>query len=154
MLQHMNRSEESIISRSATETQDLGRRLAQQLEPGDTVAFDGDLGAGKTCLIQGICRGLQVTDWVNSPTFILINEYTGRLADVDVPVYHFDLYRIQSPIDLEELGADEYFSGRGICLVEWAEKAGPLLPPRRREVLMEWVAEEQRRITISQLGDS
>ena len=150
----MNRSEESIISRSAAETQDLGIRLASHLKPGDTVALDGDLGAGKTCMIQGICRGLQVADWVNSPTFILINEYTGRVDGAAVPIYHFDLYRIRSYVDLEELGADEYFSGSGICLVEWANRAVQALPLRRREVFMEWVADEQRRITIRQLDGS
>ena len=149
----MNRSEESIVSQSAAETQDLGIRLAAQLKPGDTVALDGDLGAGKTCMIQGICRGLQVSDWVNSPTFILINEYTGHLDGVAVPIYHFDLYRIRSTVDLEELGADEYFSGGGICLVEWANKGGPLLPLRRREVFLEWVGEDERRVTIRHLGD-
>ena len=150
----MNRSEESIISRSAAETQELGVRLAHQLRPGDMVTLEGELGTGKTCLIQGICRGLQVTDWVNSPTFILINEYTGRVDGADVPIFHFDLYRIRSLIDLEELGADEYFSGNGICLVEWADRAGRLLPPRRRDVFLEWVADEERRITIRQLNDS
>ena len=125
--------------------EELGVRLAGELAPGDTVALNGDLGAGKTCLIQGICRGLGVQDWVNSPTFILINEYRGR---ADVPIYHFDLYRIQAPEELEDLGAEEYFSSAGICLIEWAERAAALLPPQRVEVELAWVADQVRRITI------
>lgn len=136
---------ESVLCHSAAATQELGVRLAGELAPGDTVALNGDLGAGKTCLIQGICRGLGVQDWVNSPTFILINEYRGR---ADVPIYHFDLYRIQAPEELEDLGAEEYFSSDGICLIEWAERAAALLPPQRVEVELAWVADQVRRITI------
>ena len=147
----MSRSEEAVISHSTAETQELGIRLARQLNPGDVVALSGELGTGKTCLIQGICRGLRVADWVNSPTFILINEYTGRVGSIEVPIFHFDLYRILSLAELEEMGAEEYFSGNGICLVEWAERAGDLLPPQRREVLLEWVAEAERRITVSEI---
>ena len=137
-----------ILSRSAEETQALGRDLVRWLEPGDVLGFTGELGSGKTCMIQGICRGLQVSGYVTSPTFILINEYAGRLAGRPIPVYHFDLYRLACPDELEELGAEEYFYGQGICLVEWAERAGGLLPPRRWEILLEHSAADERRITV------
>ena len=100
------------------------------LAPGDVVAFRGDLGSGKTCMIQGVCEALQVADYVTSPTFILINEYAGRYKGRDLPVYHFDLYRLRGADELEELGAEEYFYGQGVCLVEWAERADGSLPDR------------------------
>ena len=139
------------VTRSPEETQSLGVVLAERLEPGDLLALRGDLGSGKTCLIQGICRGLRVDDYVTSPTFILINEYAGRLQNQPVPVYHFDLYRIQTPEELEDLGAEEYFYGRGICLIEWAERAGDLLPPRRLDLTLEYLTDSERRIALHAL---
>jgi tRNA threonylcarbamoyladenosine biosynthesis protein TsaE len=135
-------------TRSPEETQDLGAALAERLEPGDLLALRGDLGSGKTCLIQGICRGLRIDDYVTSPTFILINEYVGRVRGRPVPVYHFDLYRIGAPEELEDLGAEEYFYGRGICLIEWAERAGDLLPPRRLDLTLEYLTASERRIAL------
>ena len=144
--------EKTLITRSPEETQALGCELAGRLAPGDVLAFSGELGTGKTCMIQGVCQGLQVADYVTSPTFILINEYAGALDARPVPVYHFDLYRLRTPEELEDLGAEEYLYGQGICLVEWAERAGELLPPRRREVLMEHLAAAARRITLRSLS--
>ena len=142
-------SVEEIITGSPEETQEFGAHLSRTLGPGDIVALRGDLGTGKTCMIQGICRGLGVSDVVNSPTFILINEYRGRSEGLPLPIYHFDLYRIRSLLELEEIGMEEYFRGSGICLVEWADRAGQLLPDNRREVSLEYVSESQRRITVS-----
>jgi tRNA threonylcarbamoyladenosine biosynthesis protein TsaE len=138
----------SVISCSPEQTQQLGVELARRLEPGEVLAFFGDLGAGKTCLIQGICRGLGVEDYVNSPTFVLINEYQGYLAAAAIPVYHFDLYRLGTEHELEDLGVDEYLYGQGICLIEWAEHAGGLLPAQRREVALEHLDPDRRRITV------
>jgi len=140
--------ERALISRSPEETQALGEELADRLEPGDRLAFYGDLGSGKTCMIQGICRGLGVVDYVTSPTFILINEYAGQLRERPIPVYHFDLYRLREPGELEDLGAEEYFYGQGICLIEWAEHAGGLLPPRRREIALEYLTATERRLVL------
>ncbi|NKB70702.1 MAG: tRNA (adenosine(37)-N6)-threonylcarbamoyltransferase complex ATPase subunit type 1 TsaE [Candidatus Latescibacteria bacterium] len=148
----MDRVESTLLSRSPEETQAFGRSLAGQLKPGDLVAFEGDLGAGKTCLIQGICQGLEVRDYVNSPTFILINEYLGRLAGAEIPVYHFDCYRLTTPLELEDIGAEEYFYGRGICLVEWAGRAGDLLPPTRRLIQLDYLGPDERRLTLRQLA--
>jgi len=143
--------ERELVSSSPEETQALGEELAGQLEPGDVLAFFGDLGSGKTCMIQGICRGLGVADYVTSPTFILINEYAGRLQGQPIPVYHFDLYRLREAEELEDLGAEEYFYGQGICLIEWAEHAGRMLPGRRREVAMEYLTPTERRVAMRSL---
>jgi tRNA threonylcarbamoyladenosine biosynthesis protein TsaE len=142
----------TTTTHSAEETQALGVELGQGLKPGGLVALRGDLGSGKTCMIQGICRALEVADYVTSPTFILINEYAGRLQGRDLPVYHFDLYRLRGAEELENLGAEEYFYGRGISLVEWAERAGNLLPEGRTEVLLEHVGGDERRITLRGSG--
>lgn len=148
----MAEGEEVCLTRSAAETGRLGERLARLLKPGEVIGLCGDLGSGKTCLAQGICRGLGVKDYVTSPTFILINEYPGRLGGQEVMVYHFDLYRLRGVEELEALGAEEYFYGSGICLVEWAERAGGLLPARRWEVVLEYAMENERRIVVRRLG--
>ena len=148
----MSGGSEEYLSHSPEETRALGERLGRQLLPGEVVAFSGDLGAGKTCMIQGVCAGLEVEDAVNSPTFILINEYTGRAHGRAVYVYHFDLYRLRNQIELEALGAEEYFYSQGICLVEWAERAHAALPPRRREVVLEHCGPQVRRIVLKSLS--
>lgn len=148
----MNADTEEYLSHSPAETRALGEELGRRLQPGEVVAFSGDLGAGKTCMIQGICAGLGIADQVNSPTFILINEYAGRAAGRPVNVYHFDLYRLRSERELEALGAEEYFYGQGICLIEWAERARSALPPRRREVVLEHCGAQARRIVCRTLS--
>ena len=136
---------------SPEETQVLGQALGATLKPGAVVAFRGDLGSGKTCMIQGICQEFQVLEYVTSPTFILINEYGGKRAEHFVPIYHFDLYRLSGEDDLEVLGAEEYFYGDGICLVEWAERAGELLPGNRVDVALEYGGDKLRQITVEQV---
>lgn len=106
-----------LRSTSAEQTWRLGALLGALLAPGDVVLIVGDLGAGKTVFAQGIGAGLGVTDTINSPTFTLLKEYQGR-----VPLYHFDLYRIESPDELAALGFEDYFGGEGVCVVEWAER--------------------------------
>lgn len=118
-----------FITNSPEETQTFGRLFSQMLEPGDVVALIGDLGSGKTCLTSGICKGLEVENEVTSPTFVLINEYEGRL-----PVYHFDFYRLVSEKEIWNLGIDDYVNGDGICIIEWAERGLSLLPDSRIEV--------------------
>jgi tRNA threonylcarbamoyladenosine biosynthesis protein TsaE len=120
-----------VLSHSESETREVGARLATVLQPGDVVALYGELGAGKTRLIQGICRGLGVREEVTSPSFVLINEYRGR-----IPVYHFDFYRLERLEEIAGLGIEEYFDGSGVCLIEWADRAEPLLPPERIEVVI------------------
>jgi tRNA threonylcarbamoyladenosine biosynthesis protein TsaE len=137
---------------TATEAETLraGEEFARQLRAGDVVACYGDLGAGKTRFIQGVCRGLGVAEHVTSPTFTILNEYfSGALS-----VFHFDFYRIASPAELRDIGAREYFeSGEGVCLIEWAEKVAELLPPSRYDVrLTLGRSPAERRIDICRTG--
>ncbi len=133
-----------IITKSAAETQRFGRELARQLRPGDIVCLIGGLGAGKTCLVQGIARGLQVKDYVNSPTFKIINEYKGKM-----PVYHFDLYLLAGWGDLSGLGYEEYFYGQGVSLVEWAEKIIPYMLKEYLQIELRRVNERTRKIILT-----
>ena len=118
--------------------------LGGLLKTGDVVALIGDLGSGKTCLIQGICAGLDVEDDVTSPTFTLINEYRGR-----IPVAHVDLYRLEDAESVLDLGYDEYIDGDGVCLIEWADKFPDLLPDACIELRIEIPDHERRWITVS-----
>ena len=99
----------SVVTASPEETQQLGRELATALVSGDVIALTGNLGSGKTCMIQGICRGLGVCDYVNSPTFVLANEYEGVLGGRSITVFHLDLYRLAGRAELEDLGAGGVF---------------------------------------------
>lgn len=110
-------------TRAAAETIALGRALAQELGPGDVVAFFGELGSGKTTMIKGVAAGLGVEETVRSPSFVIVTEYRGRL-----PVYHVDLYRLAVESELGTAELDEYLEGAGVCLIEWAERAVDALP--------------------------
>jgi tRNA threonylcarbamoyladenosine biosynthesis protein TsaE len=136
-------------SRNEADTAKLGAALAEVLPPGSVVALNGPLGAGKTRLVQALGEALGVprSECV-SPTFMLINEYQGRL-----PVYHFDAYRLKDEDEFLELGPDEYFYGPGICLIEWADRVERLLPPERLEVRIEPAGATQRRFEITARGE-
>lgn len=112
-----------LISRSPDDTRRAAARLAPALRPGSVLALHGDLGAGKTCFIQGLAEALGVSSSVSSPTYTLISEYQGRL-----PFYHADLYRLEEPEEAMRAGLDEYLHGQGVTAVEWAERAANLLP--------------------------
>ena len=113
-----------IITKTPQELAYLGGRMAQLLQPGDFLALDGDLGAGKTLFTQGLAQGLEVAEEISSPTFTIIHEYeSGRL-----PLYHMDVYRIKHPEEMYDLGYEEYFYGNGITVVEWAQLITELLP--------------------------
>ena len=137
-------AEERIESRSPDETREIGERLAARLGAGDVVACIGELGAGKTCLIQGLARGLGVTSEVTSPTFVLVNQYRGRL-----PIYHLDAYRTLSLTELVDIGVEEMLYGDGVTVVEWADKLLPLLPARTITVAITGLGDEPRQITIT-----
>ncbi len=124
----------------------MGVEFSKQLFPGIVVAISGPLGSGKTVLIQGICQGLGVKQLVTSPSFIIINEYPGE----NFWVYHFDLYRLKNVQELIKLGYEEYFYGKGVCLIEWAEKAQELLPENRIEIKLKIISENQREISIQE----
>lgn len=124
----------------------MGSQFSQKLSAGMLVAISGPLGSGKTVLIQGICEGLGVKQLVTSPSFIIINEYPAE----KFWVYHLDLYRLKNIPELINLGYEEYFYGKGVCLIEWAEKARELLPANRIEIHLKILSESQREIVIQE----
>lgn len=137
-----------FISRSPQQTQRLGSRLGSLLQTGDIIALSGDLGSGKTTLVQGIAQGWGTVDSVSSPTFVLINSY--RRPDGSL-LHHMDAYRIESALEAEDLDLDTLLS-TGPLLVEWAERINTALPANRLRIEMAWNAEEQRNLVFSPTG--
>jgi tRNA threonylcarbamoyladenosine biosynthesis protein TsaE len=117
----------SLLSRSAEQTQSWGRALAPFLDAGDVLCLMGELGAGKTCFVQGLGQGLGITEPIVSPTFIRVREYQSRSDHF--PLYHIDLYRVASGEEALAWGLEEYLYGEGVCAVEWAERIEGFLPP-------------------------
>jgi tRNA threonylcarbamoyladenosine biosynthesis protein TsaE len=136
-----------LISRDERDTRRLGARLGALCQPGDLILLVGTLGAGKTALAQGIGRGLGVTTTINSPTFTLIKEYTGRL-----PMYHLDLYRLDDPTAVAALGLEEYLEGDGVCVVEWADRADTLWPPSWLRIYLVATGSRERAIYLQGCG--
>ncbi len=133
------------ITRSPEETQRIGRALGANALPGQVFLLVGSLGAGKTCLTQGVLWGLGAEEeYARSPTFVLVAQYQGRLT-----LYHIDLYRLGTPGEVLELGLDEYLYGDGLCVVEWADKGLDLFPKDHLTIQIEHVAETARRLTLS-----
>jgi tRNA threonylcarbamoyladenosine biosynthesis protein TsaE len=112
-----------LRSNSPKETQLLGNYLGELARKADIFLLTGELGAGKTCLVQGIARGLDVKEYAFSPSFVILREYHGRL-----PLYHIDLYRLDDVEEVADLGLEDYLYGDGVCVVEWAEKGFQVLP--------------------------
>jgi tRNA threonylcarbamoyladenosine biosynthesis protein TsaE len=136
-----------ITSISPAATMSLGRKIGERLEPGGVVALIGELGCGKTLLTRGICDGLGVPErQVNSPTFVLVNEYRGRL-----PIFHIDLYRLGGIDDGFEIGITDYLSRarEGVMIIEWAEKIIDLLPPDLLEIEFDIISMQKRHIVLS-----
>lgn len=133
----------SRASVSPEATAAAGEALGLDLGAGDVVALYGELGAGKTCFVQGLARGLGVTTRATSPTFVLVNEYRGRLA-----VHHVDAYRTGSLAELVDLGLLDLMGGDGVTVIEWADRAEALLPERTVRVRIEGVGDEPRTLTI------
>lgn len=115
---------EKFITRSEEETYNLGVQLARLMGPGTAISLEGDLGAGKTALVKGLATGLGVSDTVTSPTFTIVNTYEGA----GVRLHHFDVYRIDDPDELYNIGWDEYFNPDDVCVVEWGDRVSPMLP--------------------------
>jgi len=136
--------------RDLSATEDLGRHLAERLFPGAVVALVGPLGAGKTQLVRAIAEGLGIADSraVSSPTFVLIQEYSAQL-----PIYHFDAYRLRTEAEFFDLGAHEYFEGQGVCLVEWADRVPGCLPAEHLRVGLEITGETSRRAVLEGRGE-
>ncbi|HEV2946751.1 MAG TPA: tRNA (adenosine(37)-N6)-threonylcarbamoyltransferase complex ATPase subunit type 1 TsaE [Gemmataceae bacterium] len=142
-------NELEIVVSDLAGTEAFGRRLAAHLFGGAVIALIGPLGAGKTHLVRAVAEGLGVVDSrvVSSPTFVLIQEYTGRL-----PIYHFDAYRLKHPGEFVELGVHEYFEGKGVCLVEWADRVEDVLPQDHLRVTLQIIGETGRRIKLEARG--
>ncbi|WP_462412658.1 tRNA (adenosine(37)-N6)-threonylcarbamoyltransferase complex ATPase subunit type 1 TsaE [Neobacillus sp. Marseille-QA0830] len=130
---------------SSEETSQFAQRLAKLLQPGDVIALEGDLGAGKTTFTKGLALGLEIKKTVNSPTFTIIKEYHGRL-----PLYHMDVYRVEDA--WEDLGFDEYFEGEGVTVVEWAHLIEEQLPEELLTISLYHESDENRRIVLVPKG--
>jgi len=136
---------------SADETRSLASTLGAILRPGDTLCLIGDLGAGKTTFTQGLALGLGLPpdEPVNSPTFMLLAEHPGGR----VPLFHFDVYRLPDSSALYDLAFDEYLSGEGVVVIEWADRITDALPPDRLDLVFSAVSYETRQITITAQGE-
>ena len=132
------------ISSSPSDTRRLGIRLGQLAQPGSVFLLIGDLGAGKTCLTQGVLWGLGGAEFARSPSFVLAAQYNGRLT-----LHHLDLFRLDSPNEVLHIGLDEYLYGNGVCVVEWADKAPDLFTEPHLEVRLERLDETTRKLTLS-----
>jgi tRNA threonylcarbamoyladenosine biosynthesis protein TsaE len=137
----------NLLSESPEETQKLGIGLGRLAQPGDLFMLVGELGAGKTCLTQGIAWGLDIAGYATSPTFVMINQYRGRL-----PLYHIDLYRLDSIEEVVDLGLDDYLYGNGVCVVEWADKAMNVLSPEHLLIEINYVSDTVRNLTLNPSG--
>ena len=140
-----------IETMDALDTFRLGERLGTAAKAGQVFALLGDLGVGKTTFAQGFAKGLGITGPVNSPTFTILSVYEGGR----LPLYHFDVYRIEEPEEMEEIGYEEYFFGTGVCLIEWADLIEEILPPDVVRITIEKDLEQGfdfRRITVDGLA--
>ena len=132
----------TFISNSPAETEAIGRQVAENIDVGSVLALKGELGSGKTLFVKGVVAGLGGSADVTSPTFTILHEYrAGRL-----PIYHFDLFRIENPQALARLGLDDYFFGDGISVIEWADRFPDFVPEQARWIFFEIKSETQRAI--------
>ncbi len=132
-----------VISNSPDETEKIGEKLASRLRSGDLIALYGELGSGKTCFVKGLARGLKVKQTVKSPSYSIINEYSGKY-----PVFHIDFYRLENDADIEGTGWLDYFDYNGIIIIEWANRVKKLLPKRRFDVYFDVLGDETRQLEI------
>ncbi|MDD5362616.1 MAG: tRNA (adenosine(37)-N6)-threonylcarbamoyltransferase complex ATPase subunit type 1 TsaE [Ignavibacteria bacterium] len=135
-----------IVSGSANETIKQGEIFSKNLKAGDVIGLEGDLGTGKTQFVKGICNGFSVSEVVNSPTFIIVNEYSGESGSEALKIYHFDLYRLNMPEELGTIGFDEYIESGSICLIEWPELAEKYLGKSFKKVKFSYGTGENDRI--------
>ena len=137
----------TVTTRSAEETIKLGEKIARRLKPGSMVALSGDLGAGKTTLVKGIAKGLGVKNYryVNSPSFVLVKEYKGK-----IPLFHFDIYRLNNLKDIEDIGYEDYLARDGVVVIEWSSKMIRILPKDHLDVTLKIKGPDERVITIKE----
>jgi tRNA threonylcarbamoyladenosine biosynthesis protein TsaE len=135
-----------INSKSSEDTVKEGEKYASRINPGDVLGLDGELGTGKTRFVKGICNYFKVREVVNSPTFIIVNEYSGFWIDgSEIKIYHFDLYRLKTPGELGTIGFDEYINGRSIVIIEWPKMAEEYLGKSLKKVKFSHGNEENER---------
>ena len=136
----------SVLSCNPDETFSVGKIIGEHLKNGDVLALMGELGSGKTCFTHGVARGIGVSEefLITSPSFTLINEYRGKIN-----LYHFDLYRLESFQDMEDLGYEEYLFGEGVSVIEWADKMKDALPEEALRISFQYLDESRREIVIS-----
>jgi tRNA threonylcarbamoyladenosine biosynthesis protein TsaE len=139
-----------ITSHSEAQTEKIGMMVGALLQKGSFLALYGDLGGGKTCFTRGVVASAAPgsADLVASPTFAIMNEYPGQ-----TPVYHFDFYRLASGDEIAELGFDDFFHGQGICIAEWSEHLGEMLPEDHLKITFEHAGTDNRKITIEARGE-
>ena len=137
-----------FTSKSFEETLEIGKTIGKSFHPGDIVCLEGDLGAGKTSLAKGIALAFDIKENVTSPTYTLISEYTGTL-----PLFHMDLYRIDSMEEFEMLGAEDFLFGNGVCLIEWSERIHEYLPSERKILTIHILDDNARKICLKDPGD-
>lgn len=148
------------VSHGAAQTQRLGMRLGELLQGGELLLLDGQLGTGKTTFTQGLAQGLGITDVINSPTFTLLKEYAGQprtigepqVTKMGPPLYHFDLYRLDDPEEMFDLGFEDYFYGSGVSVVEWAGKANLLWPYEHLHIRLKVLNETKRGLLFIATG--
>ncbi|MBI4302211.1 MAG: tRNA (adenosine(37)-N6)-threonylcarbamoyltransferase complex ATPase subunit type 1 TsaE [Chloroflexi bacterium] len=136
-----------LVSRSPRETQHLGSYLGELAQAGDIFLLRGGLGTGKTCLVQGMAQGLGSAEPARSPSFVLVHCYEGRL-----PLYHIDLYRLECVEEVVELGLEDYFYGKGVCVVEWAERALSIFPPEHMLISLAYLSPRRRSLRMEPKG--
>lgn len=129
------------------ETMLFGEKLGRSIDRKLLICLDGDLGAGKTCMSKGIAKGLGIEEEVTSPTFILVEEYHGRMD-----LYHFDVYRIDDSEELYFIGFDEYLSKEAVVVIEWANRIEEILPKERLDIVIEYVQDTGRKVDLTALG--
>ena len=131
----------AINTHSPEQTQEVGQAIGEQAEEGDIFLLTGPLGAGKTCLTQGIAWGLGVAGYARSPSYVLMSRYRGRLT-----LYHLDLYRVNDPMEAWDLGLEEQLFGDGVCVVEWADRAAALFPEASLWIALDYAPGQSHRI--------
>lgn len=136
-----------FVTKSEKETYDLGVKMGKILMASSVISLNGDLGAGKTHFTKGIAVGLEVDDYITSPSFTIINEYKGR-----IPLYHFDVYRINDIDEMYEIGFEEYLYGDGVCVVEWGDMVKAMLPKDTINIYISTLEEDIREIEITFSG--
>ncbi|HLI06389.1 MAG TPA: tRNA (adenosine(37)-N6)-threonylcarbamoyltransferase complex ATPase subunit type 1 TsaE [Ktedonobacteraceae bacterium] len=160
-----------VISHSAAQTQRLGVRLGELMRGGELILLNGQLGTGKTTFTQGLAQGMGITDVINSPTFTLLKEYAGSSGQPVTPskqadntgnagnarkigpaLYHFDLYRLDNPEEIIDLGFEDYFYGSGVCVVEWADRADAFWPLDCLRVRLKMLSETKRSLLFTATG--